>query len=259
MPRSEGGGGGGDGGSEGISEFKKKGKVGPPNVLVDPREAKLAKLKQWSAAHGANQVPATFSPEAAKLQAALSTASFEQSRAWLSDKRLPGKTQKRVMGQVVDLLEEPESRYRVSSIIPEHRIVRGVYSDLSLDNAKKKRAELEVLKAARARANPARSATVPDYEMQLRQLKLDRAANRPSWNSSTEVLYPRLDPRQLERSKTTGSVARGSSPESPNGVRPASPAASPTTAAARTFTAFPVSPSENRAVTQKKCVAEVLL
>lgn len=206
-------------------------------MIVDPKVAKLAKLKKWSMAH-ANKLPSTFSPQATKLQATLSTATLEDTKAWMSGERQPPRS-----SPSRDLHVEAESRERISSIIPPHRIVRGVYSDLSLAEAKKKRAKLLAQQeAARTRTRTRRRPRdVPDYEFELRKLKAEKAANRPGWDSTTSVVYPRLDPRQLERSNTTGSplTNRGGSATSPSSGAPLS------------MTAFPVSPSSSSMAKEK--------
>ena len=211
----------------------------PRRVIVDPKVAKLARLKKWSMAH-ANKLPATFSPQATKLQATLSTATLEDAKAWVSGERQPPRN-----SPSRDLHVEAESRERISSIIPPHRIVRGVYSDLSLAGAKKKRAKLLALQEATRRGRPR---DVPDYEFELRKLKAEKAANRPSWDSTTAVVYPRLDPRQLERSNTAGSPLRGS------GSGATSPSSSIGGSGALSMTAFPVTPSAEKVSSHKKYI-----
>ena len=197
-------------------------------------------------------MPATFSPEATKLASTLASATDEDAKSWLTGKRK--KKRKKKLGQFLTLKEEEECEKRVSSIIPEHQLVRAVYDDLSLENARRKRDELVELRRAqktaqqqRGRSRASSPSHQPNYEFTLLQLKLDRAANRPAWNNTTDVRYPRLDPRQLSRSpdhRTASSTSRRA--QSPLAAS-ASASSSPTA-----LTAFPVSPSSDRPGVLKK-------
>jgi len=214
---------------------KKKGGKTPRQVLTDPKESRLAKLKKWSMAH-VNKLPATFSPEATNLQSTLSSASLEESQSWITGRVVPKKVPKALYDRHV----EEESRFRVSSIIPEHRIVRGIYGDPVSALKKRQRAELQRLR------EPSRNnrSPIPDYGKELRQIKLEHAVNRPEWNSSTAVLYPKLDPRQLERENSVGSNVSGQAGKSASRT-------SPSRAALMTFPITPSSPHGRAGEKQK--------
>ncbi len=199
--------------------------------VKSPNEVRLAKLRQWNAARP-QTLPPAFSPTMTLgLQRELSGTSFEKSQKWLK-----GEKTRRVAGTTYDILEEAPCHLQPSTIVPEHRVVRGVYADLSLDVAKRQRDELLRTKSARSEqwnlkqqqqqqqagggsgaqsptssasgsTSPSRRSASPDYDLELRQLKLEKVVNRPNWDGTTQVLYPRLDPRRNQRPATSDPLA----------------------------------------------------
>ena len=227
---------------------RNKGRTSPP--IQTPAEKKLAKLKKWSTAN-ANSLPSSFSPEIPKLRATLSTSTLDDIQADLAGKKSPNG--RKVAGKIHDTFVEADSRFRISSLIPSHRFVRGEYKDLSMEKAKKRQKNIETRMQKKRQAYKAKGGgkkKLPSYDLQLKKLKADRAVNRPGWDNSTEVLYPRLDPRQLQRSRTAGSPSSQGS-KSPETVGSRSGPSSPVRAALNTF---PISPAVGFQNVEKKYV-----